>query len=111
MLLPVAVADKAMLPVFAVELEDTATELDDLLEEITELETWLEELATTELDDLLDELTTTELEDLLLDDTDTELGADEEVFPHVDDVSVAPFLPTPATPASLSFTHCGATGE
>lgn len=97
----------------ATELDDLldATELDDLLEEITELETLLDELTTTELDDLLDELTATELEDLLLDDTGTELGADDEVLPQVDAVRVAPFLPTPATPASLSFTHCGVTGE
>lgn len=97
----------------ATELDDLldAIELDDRLEEITELDTLLDELITTELDERLEELTT-ELEDLLLDDTGTELGADEELLgsPHTADVSVAPFLPTPATPASLSFTHCGVTG-
>ena len=96
----------------ATELDDLldTTELDDLLEESTELDTLLDELATTELDDRLDELTTTELDDLL-DDTGTELGAEDEVMPHAEDVRVAPFLPAPATPASLSFTHCGVTGE
>lgn len=102
-----------MLPVFATELDDLleATELDDLLEEITELETLLDELTTTELDDLLED-TATELDDLL-DDTATELGAEDELLvpPHTAAVSVAPFLPTPATWPNLSFTHCGATGE
>ena len=90
------------------------TELDDLLdatelEEITELDTLLDELITAELDERLEELTT-ELEGLLLDDTGTELGADDELLPQTDEVRVAPFLPTPATPVSLSFTHCGVTG-
>ena len=64
--------------------EETATELDDLLDDETATE--LDETAT-ELDDLLDEETATEL--LLA----TELLV---VVPHADAVNCAPFLPTPA---------------
>mgnify|MGYP001604941501 CR=1 FL=1 len=81
-------------------LEETATELDDLLDELT----------ATELEDLLEETTAAELDDLLLEETTgVELATEELVVPpHTADVSVAPFLPTPATCAILSFTHCGA---
>lgn len=92
MLLPVAVAVNAMLPLLTTELELEATaELDDLLVEVA-----------TELDDLL---VATELDDF---EVATEL---ELVPPHTDEFRTAPFLPTPATDASLSFTHCGDTGE
>lgn len=102
MLLPVAVADNAMLPLLTteLELEDGTAELDDLLE-----------VVATELDDLPVDVAT-ELDDFEvateLDDGATEL---ELVPPHTDEFSTAPFLPTPATVASLSFTHCGDTGE
>ena len=98
MLLLVAVAPRAMVPV-ATELElalldegtldDTTDELDDLLEETTELED------ATELAGLLDE----------------ELATELLLPPHAEAVRVAPFLPTPTYWSSLSFTHCGETGE
>ncbi len=80
-------------------LDDTATELDDLLDEV----------AAMELDDLLEDTAATELDDLL--DGATELATELEVPPHTSEVKVAPFLPTPATVASLSFTHSGDTTE
>ena len=84
-------------------LEVVATELDDLLEEVT----------ATELDDLLVEVAATELDDLLLEVAGVELGVDElvELPPQTAEVRVAPFLPTPATVANLSFTHWGVIGE
>ncbi len=108
MALLVAVAPSAIDPL-------AAAELDDLLDELTgaELDTRLDDEATTELDERLDDTTAAELEDLLLDEiTGVELGADELLAPpQTAAVKVAPFLPTPATCASLSFTHCGVTGE
>lgn len=82
-------------------LEDTATaELDDLLDETT----------ATELDGLLDETTATELDDLL--DAGTDEATLDELTPlQTDAVNCALFLPTPAYWSSLSFTHCGVTGE
>lgn len=80
-------------------LDDTATELDDLLEEVVAIE----------LEDLLEDTTAAELDDLL--EGAIELAAELVVPPHTVDVKVAPFLPTPATLESLSFTHCGVTGE
>lgn len=62
-------------------LEDTTAELEDLLEETT----------TVELDELA-ELTATELDDNVV-----ELATDDVAPPHTALVSVAPFLPTPAT--------------
>lgn len=118
MLLPVAVALSAMLPVLAAELEalldDTTTELEDLLDEVAAMElddllegatelAGLDDATTIELDD-----TATELEDLL--EGAIELATELVVPPHADAVRVAPFLPTPATLASLSFTHWGDTG-
>ena len=86
------------------------TELEDLLDETaTELDDLLDDVAATELDDLLDDTTATELDDLL--DGATELATELVVPPHTADVNVAPFLPTPATVPNLSFTHCGVTGE
>ena len=74
---------------------------------VTELDERLDEVAAIELEDRLDEVTATEL-----DDGATELGAEDELAPpHTADVRVAPFLPTPATEANVSFTHCGDTGE
>lgn len=114
MLLPVAVALRAIEPL-------AAAELDDLLDGTAgaELDTRLDEDAITELSGRLDDTTAAELDDLLLDEITgvelgaTELGADELLAapPQTAAVKVAPFLPTPATCASLSFTHCGATGE
>lgn len=92
MLLLVAVAPSEMVPVDAAELE-LALETDGLLDDTTE-----------ELEDLLEE--TTEL-DLL----DEELAIELLVPPQAEAVRVAPFLPTPAYWSSLSFTHCGLTGE
>lgn len=95
--------------------EVAAIELDDLLDETTE--DLLDDVATAELDDLLEALleesTATELDDLLDETTATELGADDDEVgvPHTDAFNCALFFPTPATCASLSFTHCGATGE
>jgi hypothetical protein len=111
MLLPVAVALSAMLPVLAAELEalldDTTTELEDLLDEVAAME--LDDLleGATELAGL-DDATTTELEDLL--EGATELATELLAPPQIAVVRVAPFLPTPATLASLSFTHWGDTG-
>ena len=61
-------------------------------------------------------------EEELLEGADEELlgGAEDELLdggvldelePHAAAVSCAPFLPTPAYCASLSFRHCGATGS
>lgn len=84
---------------------------------LTELATEerLEETAATELDERLDDTTATELDERLEAGTELDAGtdegaADEVVVPHADAVSCAPFLPTPANCASLSFTHCGVTG-
>ena len=56
-------------------------------------------------------MTATELDDLLDDATGTDELATELAVPlQADAVKVALFLPTPAYCASLSFTHCGATG-
>jgi hypothetical protein len=80
--------------------------------ELTELaiEERLEETATTELEDLLDETTATELDDLL-DGASDETTLEELVPPQAAAVNCALFLPTPAYWSSLSFTHCGVTGE
>lgn len=84
---------------------------------LTELaaEERLEETTAAELDERLEETTTAELDDLLDGATELDAGtdegaADDVVPPHADAVSCAPFLPTPANCASLSFTHCGVTG-
>lgn len=99
MLLLVAVAPSEIVPVDAAELE-LALELDGLLDDTTEeLEDLLED--TTELEDA------TELDGLL----DEELAIELLVPPQAEAVRVAPFLPTPAYWSSLSFTHCGLTGE
>lgn len=97
MLLPVAVAPSEIEPVAATELDDllddTATELEDLLDEATE---------GTELDLGTDE------------GAELDAGTDDAALdapPQIAAVSCALFLPTPATCASLSFTHCGVTGE
>ncbi len=81
--------------------------LDETIEDL------LDDVATAELDDLLEETIAIELEDLLEDVAATELGADDDevVVPHTDAFNCALFFPTPATCASLSFTHCGDTGE
>lgn len=92
MLFPVAVAFNEIFPF------DTA-ELEDLLEE-----------TATELEDRLEE-TTAELDDLLEDTTGVELATDELLPLQAAAVNCALFLPTPANCASLSFTHCGDTGE
>lgn len=85
-LLPVAVAPREIDPV-------AAAELDDLLDEATE---------GAELD-----LGTDEGAEL---DAGTEEGA-LDAPPQIAAVNCALFLPTPATCANLSFTHCGVTGE
>ena len=81
--------------------------------ELTELKVdeRLEETIAAELDERLEDTTATELDDLL--DAGTDEGAADEVVvpPHADAVSCALFLPTPAYWSSLSFTHCGVTGE
>lgn len=65
----------------------------------------------TELDERLDETDATdELAGLLDAATDEAAGLDEAVPLQAATVSCAPFLPTPANCASLSFTHCGVTG-
>lgn len=65
----------------------------------------------TELDERLDETAATdELAGLLDAATDEAAGLDEAVPLQAAAVSCAPFLPTPANCASLSFTHCGVTG-
>ena len=92
-----------------------ATELDDLLDEVTaaELDDLLVDVAATELEDRLLEVKATELDDLLEGaiELTTELATELAVPPQTAAVRVAPFLPTPATVAILSFTHCGVTGE
>ena len=88
-----------------------ATELDDLLDEVTaaELDDLLVDVAATELEDRLLEVKATELDDLL--EGAIELTTELAVPPQTAAVRVAPFLPTPATVVNLSFTHWGATGE
>lgn len=83
--------------------EETATELDDLLEETAteELDALLEDTTATELAALLDELTGA---------TELETALDDVAPPQTAAVNCALFLPTPATCANLSFTHCGLTG-
>lgn len=81
-----------------------AAELD---EDFTELEATddFEELEATEAL----ELDATEA--LELDATDATELAELVAVPHVEAVNCALFLPTPATCASLSLTHCAVTGE
>ena len=82
------------LSVGAPELEEAALLEEDALEAV------LDEAA------LLDDEVTLDEDELLA----AEL--DEEVDPlHEAAVSCAPFLPTPAYWASLSFTHCAETGS
>ena len=90
-----------------------ATELDDLLDEVTaaELDDLLVDVAATELEDRLLEVKATELDERLETGAALDAGVDEVAPPQTAAVRVAPFLPTPATVAILSFTHWGVTGE
>ena len=65
----------------------------------------------TELDERLEEIAATDELAGLLDAATDEAAMDDAVPLQAAAVSCAPFLPTPAYCASLSFTHCGLTGE
>ena len=82
---------------------------DTLLDELLATELDLE--LTTELDlELATELTT-ELDLELATELCAELATDDVEVPQSAAFSCALFLPTPATNANLSFTHCGDAGE